>query len=168
MFFAKLALFLFYYRVFGIDRGTRIAIYLGIIIIALFYFSSIVALSVLCIPKRSESWTSLTYGTRCKRAVAMGNGHGVFGLISDVYIFILPLPVLLGLQMSLKRKLGVAAIFCTGLLWGFTSFNPFSIIVQYELREITEPLSLARLGYTFALRIWIDSILLGINLQLPV
>lgn len=116
MFFAKLALFLFYYRVFSIDRGTRIATHLGIIITGLFYFSCIVALFVLCIPKPSESWTSLTYGTRCKRAVAMGNRQSIFGLISDVYIFILPLPVVLGLQMSLKKKLGIAAVFCTGLL----------------------------------------------------
>ena len=47
----------------------------------------------------------------------MGIIQGVFGLLSDVYIFILPLPSLWGLQMRLRRKLGISAIFLTGLMY---------------------------------------------------
>ena len=45
----------------------------------------------------------------------MGVIQGIFGLVTDLYIFILPLPMLWRLQMPLKRKLGITAIFLTGL-----------------------------------------------------
>lgn len=116
MFFAKLALFLLYYRIFARNRWTRIAIYLGITINGGFYLASIVAILVLCVPRRGESWTSITYATRCTRAEVMGDVQGIFGLVSDLYIFILPLPVLYNLQMSLRKKLGITAVFLTGLM----------------------------------------------------
>ena len=42
--------------------------------------------------------------------------QGIYGLISDLYIFILPLPVLWGLQMSLRKKIAITAIFLAGLM----------------------------------------------------
>ncbi|KAL2050957.1 hypothetical protein ABVK25_008856 [Lepraria finkii] len=116
MFFAKLALFILYYRIFALNRWTKIAIYSGIILTGLFYLASSIALIVLCIPRRNESWTSMTNVTRCERAEVMGDVQGIFGLASDLYIFILPLPVLFRLQMSLKKKLGITAIFLTGFI----------------------------------------------------
>ena len=116
MFFAKLSLFLLYHRLFAVNRWTRIAIYFGVILNGLFYLASCIALIILCIPRRSESWTSPTYAARCYHAEAMGDVQGIFGLLSDIYIFILPLPVLFKLQMSLRKKLGITAVFLTGLM----------------------------------------------------
>ena len=116
MFFARLALFLLYHRLFALNRWTRIAIYFGIALNGLFYLASCIALIILCIPRRGESWTSTSYATRCYHAEAMGDVQGIFGLISDIYIFILPLPVLYRLHMSLKKKLGITAVFLTGLM----------------------------------------------------
>lgn len=116
MFFAKLALFILYYRIFALNRWTKIAIYFGIILTGLFYLASSIVLVVLCIPRRNESWTSMTNVTRCEQAEVMGDVQGIFGLASDLYIFILPLPVLFRLQMSLKKKLGITAIFLTGFM----------------------------------------------------
>ena len=116
MFCAKLALFLLYYRIFGLSRWTRIAIYFGIVFTGLYYLASIIVLIVLCIPRRNESWTANPYVARCERAEVMGDVQGIFGLVSDLFIFVLPLPVLFRLQMSLKKKVGITAIFCTGLM----------------------------------------------------
>ena len=121
MFFAKLALFLLYHRLFALNRWTRIAIYFGIALNGLFYLASCIALVILCIPRRGESWTSTKYATRCYHAIAMGDVQGIFGLISDIYIFILPLPVLYKLQMSLKKKLGITAVFLTGIMYDFSA-----------------------------------------------
>jgi hypothetical protein len=116
MFFAKLAIFLLYRRLFAVYRWTRIAIYFGIIFSGLFYVASIITHMILCIPRQSESWTSLKFATRCEKSIIQGLLHGVFGVVSDIYIFILPLPVVFGLQMSRKKKWGVIAIFFTGFL----------------------------------------------------
>lgn len=116
MLFAKAALFLLYYQVFSLDRWTKLAIYIGISITCVFYLALGVANLVLCIPKRNESWTSTSYVERCYRTEVMGDIQGVFGLVSDLYIFVLPLPVLYRLHMSVKKKIGVTAVFLTGLM----------------------------------------------------
>ena len=116
MFFAKLALFLLYYWLFSVNRRTMIAIYCGIFVNGLFYLGSCIVLIVLCIPRRNESWISLSYGTRCYKAEIMGDVQGIFGLLSDIYLFVLPLPVLARLQMSPQKKVGIITVFSTGLM----------------------------------------------------
>ena len=116
MLFTKLALFLLYYRLFASKKGAKIAISLGILVNSIFYVASCIVLITLCLPRRGESWMSTSYAARCKPASKIGNVQGVYGVISDLYIFILPLPVLWNLQMPLRRKLGISAIFCTGLM----------------------------------------------------
>lgn len=116
MLFVKMALFLLYYRVFAVQRRTKVAIYLGMIIICLFYLQSVIYTMVLCIPRRKESWVSPHFISRCYQSEVMADVQGAFGLVSDLYIYILPLPILLRLQMSVKKKLGVTAIFLTGLM----------------------------------------------------
>ena len=113
---AKVALFLLYYRVFSLDYWTKMAIYIGIIVTFLFYVASTIANLILCIPRRNESWTSTQFAERCYRAEVMGDIQGVFGLVSDLYIFVLPLPVLCRLQMSSKKRTGISAVFLTGLM----------------------------------------------------
>ena len=110
--FAKLALFLLYYRLFASHRGTKIAIYSGIVINCLIYVSFAISYCVLCIPGRGESWVA----TKCTRSNKQNDFLGTFSLASDLYIFVLPLPVLSSLQMPFGRKLGVAATFGTGLM----------------------------------------------------
>ena len=110
--FAKLALFLLYFRLFASHRGTKIAIYLGIVMNCLVYGALAISNCVLCIPPPGESWLS----SRCERTARMNDFAGAFNLASDLYIFVLPLPVLSSLQMPLARKLWVTATFGTGLM----------------------------------------------------
>ena len=116
MLFAKLALFLLYYRLFASDYRTKIAIYLGIIAVCLFYIASSIAFLILCLPRPDGSWLSPRRIARCTRSLEVSIAHGWFGLLSDLYIYFLPLPVLWGLHMPLRKRLGVAAVFLTGLM----------------------------------------------------
>ena len=43
--------------------------------------------------------------------------QGIFNVVSDFYLLILPIPVVWQLQMPSKRKIGVCAIFMTGILY---------------------------------------------------
>ena len=113
---AKLALFLLFHRLFASDYWTKIAIHLGITTACLFYIASSVVALILCTPGPSESWVSPTFDARCKPTYKLSQAHGWFGLLSDLYIFFLPLPVLWGLHMPLRKKLGVTAVFLTGLM----------------------------------------------------
>ena len=39
-----------------------------------------------------------------------------FGIASDLYIFILPFPPILKMQLPLRKKLGICAIFMAGTM----------------------------------------------------
>ena len=42
--------------------------------------------------------------------------QGVFNVVSDFYLLLLPVPVVWNLQMPLRKKIGILTIFTTGLL----------------------------------------------------
>ena len=114
-FFAKLSLFWLYLRLFRPDYWTRILIYFGICITFVFYTATTVAGGVLCIPRSEESWAEVAF-TRCQKNVITGFYLGIFNVVSDLYILILPIPVIWQLQMPTRKKIGVCAIFMTGIL----------------------------------------------------
>ena len=122
--FAKLALFLLYLRIFSCKRSTKIAIYLGILVNSLFYAATTMVFGVQCVRRPAETWLGATISPRCGSTLSMNYIQGGFGVASDLYIFILPLPVLWGLQMPLQRKLAVCAIFLTGLMLVFALSFP--------------------------------------------
>lgn len=112
----KLALYLFYYRMFVVKPWMKIAIYFGITHIVLFYTACMIFILSICIPGPDDSWTSKKFGARCRRANVLNPVIGSVGLVTDVYLFILPFLILLGLQLSLRRKLQIGAVFLTGFM----------------------------------------------------
>ena len=128
---AKLSLLLLYYRIFALNTMTKATIYVGILTKCVFYLTSSVAQFAICVPRSGESWTSTSFDARLRKYRVMTVIQGIFGLTSDLYIFILPLPLLWRLHMPLKRKIGVTAIFLTGLMCVYTysleSLSPFTI-----------------------------------------
>ena len=69
----------------------------------------------LCTP-REKIWNPLLDTGHCFDLYATFQTTGVFNVISDFAILILPMPSVWKLQMSLKRKMLMTAIFATGLL----------------------------------------------------
>ena len=112
IFFAKLTLLLLYFRLFSCSRWTAAAIYFGITATGVFYTATTVAYGIQCRPGQK----GLVASERCALKSDVTYAQGAFGVVSDIYIFILPIPVIWGLQLSVSKKLGVAAIFLTGLM----------------------------------------------------
>jgi len=117
IFFAKLSIFMFYLRTFGPNRWTRHLTYFGITVNLVVYSGTTIAFGVLCVRRPGETWIQDQLTHRCLyNTKAVGYLQGSFGVVSDLFIFILPLPVIWNLQMPTRRKVGVMAIFATGLL----------------------------------------------------
>lgn len=114
--FIKLTIFLFFLRVFSPDPWSRRMIYFGIAMIVMFYTATTIALGSVCIPSHHKSWQEAGFASKCRDATIMGHIVGSFNVFSDFYIMLLPLPVIWKLQLPLRRKIGVSAIFLTGLL----------------------------------------------------
>ena len=113
IFFAKLALFLLFFRVFSCNRPTKYAIYFGTIVSCLFCIAVTLAFGIQCIRGPGKNWLATARSARRTSTTVMNYIQGSFGVASDIYIFILPLPVLWGLHITRSKKLGVSAIFCT-------------------------------------------------------
>lgn len=115
MAFSKLSIFLLYFRIFEIHRPTRIAIYAGMISTIFIYTPAIALQSALCVPAPGKDWSSVDE-EQCDRIIVWGVIAGTLGVVQDIYIFIIPIPILLGLQMPKAKKIGTMVIFGTAIL----------------------------------------------------
>ena len=112
---AKLALLFLYRRLFEISQALSILICAGIAVCLISYTGLMIAYSVACFPRPDE--THMHAADRCN-AGAIGQiiACGVVGLVTDVYLLILPVRSVWRMNISLKRRLGVLAIFGSGLM----------------------------------------------------
>ena len=119
-FFVKLSLFILYLRIFKPNRGTRWLIYGGITVCGLFYSASIISNCALCLPRPGQpddlpTWASHFQGCNIQ-AEQLALVQGVFGTLSDIYLLVIPIKSVFQLQLPTGRKLGVSAIFMTGIM----------------------------------------------------
>lgn len=81
---------------------------------------SIGALSYAGTPHIGQSWDDVVFETFRHRgkvfAMYWAMGLGVVGTVIDMYIFVVPLPVLSKLQLSVRRRIQLFAVFLTGFL----------------------------------------------------
>lgn len=69
---------------------------------------------ILRAPKVGHPWDS-TVIVKCSRVKVLGFVLGIGNVALDVFLLILPMPVIFQLQLSTKRKAGILAIFMVGL-----------------------------------------------------
>lgn len=100
----------------------RIAIWIGIAVGAVMYGLTLAIMSYYGTPHVGHTWDELvveSVGTTIfplKWAV----GQGAVNTVYDIYIFVLPLPVIYRLNLSRKRKAQIFAVFFVGLLYVIT------------------------------------------------
>ena len=101
-FFTKLAILLLYYRLFAPNKLVRWGIYVGVVCNFLIYTSFMFVF--IYVPVMND-----VAGVRLADAIA------IYNVLSDVYLFILPMFAVSTLHMAPRKKLGLVAIFLTGL-----------------------------------------------------
>lgn len=114
--FTKISILCLYIRIFTVSR-FRLICYTLIGIVLAFGISCWVSTAFNCVPITYmwQGWDGQHSG------VCMDTSKQAFALAGvnmslDILIFILPIPQLLALQMSRKRKIGVILMFTVGLL----------------------------------------------------
>ncbi|KAL7793171.1 hypothetical protein V8C37DRAFT_378668 [Trichoderma ceciliae] len=91
----------------------RYLIILGIVLVVCFNISLFFGTVFSCIPVE-RAWNPIIPG-HCLNPVILPYISGVSSSVLDLYTLILPVPALVGLNMDLKRKLKVIAVFSIGL-----------------------------------------------------
>ncbi|KAK4555641.1 hypothetical protein LTR86_007394 [Recurvomyces mirabilis] len=134
--FTKLSIALLYLRIFGDGNrwfrptaiGTSIVIVVGAVAFAI---PSIIE----CHPIH-RTWDRTLPGT-CFPLLPYWYAHAVFNVLCDVWLIVLPLPVIKQLQMRTWQKVGLGATFGVG---GFVIFTAIMRIINLaESAASTEP-----------------------------
>ncbi|KAL9036324.1 MAG: hypothetical protein Q9180_004363, partial [Flavoplaca navasiana] len=110
VYFAKAAILTLYLRVFSVKRVMRALIYGGLIVLFLAYATFIPVSVVYCSPRKGGAWDFFLLD-KCKATALVLVIQGVFNLLSDNYILILPLPIIWTLNLERKKKIGLAVVF---------------------------------------------------------
>lgn len=116
MLFAKLSLFLLLLRLFGKLRWMRILVYIGIVFNTLYSVACFIAFWVMCAPPYGESWTLYLDSPKCIQTIQLGYTQSSLNIVCDFYLLLIPIPAVMGLQLPLKKKIGIILVFMTGLV----------------------------------------------------
>lgn len=117
MFFIKASVLLLYRRVFSPDRQTRNLLYGGIAYLLITNGVSTILFGALCAPRNGESYLIRYNSPQCVDNVTnLGIANGVGNLIADIYLLVLPMPIIWKLHLSSKKKYALIGVFLTGFL----------------------------------------------------
>ena len=117
MLFVKLTFFLLYLQIFQPLRWLRISTYIGATALCAFYGACTIVQFVFATPTRDETWQSHTMSPDELKTNILSVPLSAVGLFFDIVILALPIAVVMHLQLPSRRKIGIALIFATGLLY---------------------------------------------------
>ncbi|KAI1360790.1 hypothetical protein F5Y08DRAFT_39639 [Xylaria arbuscula] len=110
----KAPILFLYLRLFGIKKWLRVISYITLAITAAVYTAGIVAIPPACTPHSSELSKGFIEGCQTRTRI-INVFTGSFSVLADVIILVLPLPVVFGLTLLVRSKVGLAFLFLSGL-----------------------------------------------------
>lgn len=122
IFLAKLSILLLYFRIFvTAKRTTFYAIHFIIWFNLLFYLANLPTEIWTCLP-REKIWDPTVDG-KCLDNDAILVCGGIVNVVTDFVILLIPLVLIGRLQMPRAKKIGISAVFATGFLHVYDSFQ---------------------------------------------
>lgn len=119
MAFIKVAILLQYFRIFVPNRRGNLVMYCTIyttMALVIAFYVIITAFTIAqCVP-REKIWNPLMPGGFCFNREAIFGATGVFNVVSDFSLLLIPIWPIWKLHMKKTRKIAVTALFATGLL----------------------------------------------------
>ena len=138
VFVIKLALLTIMLRIFSPDRQKVMIIYASITILLLYYIPALFIKIFFCKPISTYWLGPDVTGGSCLDQRSVIIADSAISIASDLWILILPVPMLWSLQMSLKRKLRVVGILgAGGLATGFSVWRLYMMVEESETADTT-------------------------------
>lgn len=116
LFFSKASLFFLLLQIFNIKGGMRIAIYVGLLVNFLLYFTGIPVTAYYGTPDIGHTWESFILSGKQRKAIYWGLVQSAVAIVLDVYMWVLPLPVVAQLRIPSKKQTKLGAIFSTAFM----------------------------------------------------
>ena len=121
IFFIRASVVHLYLCLFTLPQSFRIACYVVLVLNTFFVISIVTATITLCQPLE-RMWDPSIAG-RCGNKKLFDLLTAIVNLCLDLAVVLLPMPILWGLQMALKRKVILTLIFGMGIAWVEVSFG---------------------------------------------
>lgn len=109
----KISILLFYYRIF-VSRWFLISVRILIAFVALYAIAFTLVLAFQCYPVKAFWDRSLDH--ICVNTQDIVYASAAISVFQDFIIIILPIPELIGLQVSIQKRVNVMVMFSVGLL----------------------------------------------------
>jgi hypothetical protein len=115
--FTKLSILLLLKQIFWARRSAVVLIWIGIVVNTLFYSISGILSLVWCAPRPGRDTMTSVSSTSCQKdAYHLQIVQSGFNIGSDLYLLLIPIPLLFQLEMPLGRKLRISFVFTLGLV----------------------------------------------------
>lgn len=111
----RLALLLMYLRLFGVSRSFKYATWAVMFFVTGYLSSNIITLIFGCTPV-VKYWKPDLPG-HCIVLIQADYAYGSMNVVSDLLLFLLPIPMVWQLRLSHKEKIGLILIFMSGILY---------------------------------------------------
>ncbi|KAI1312960.1 hypothetical protein F5Y03DRAFT_205098 [Xylaria venustula] len=111
--FSKAAILFLLLQIFTVDKKMRIAIYSGLVFTVLVYWVNFILVPIFNAPHPGETWEDLIYDPRYRKLTTVGVEQGSLAILLDLYIFVLPMPLLMSLNMKATKRWQLIGIFGT-------------------------------------------------------
>lgn len=117
LFFSKASIFLLFHQIFDVTRSMRIAIRCGIIFTTFLYIIINIPLcAIFNAPHVGETWGSVVTNGRSKKTVIWAVVQSVLAVGLDLFIFILPIPIIMKLHLSTEKRIRLLAVFTVAVV----------------------------------------------------
>ncbi|CAJ2504213.1 Uu.00g116070.m01.CDS01 [Anthostomella pinea] len=139
----KLSLLFLYRRLFNLKKKAKYFVNGGIVVVLLMGIALLLAIIFFCTPVR-KAWDDSVEG-HCSDPAPVSYLSGVWNAAVDVYVLILPVPLLWGLNMSPRQKLRLGAVFGIGIFacaaslvrLGFTPLLQSDLDSTYNIASVS-------------------------------
>lgn len=112
----KSTFFILYLQLFAQYKHLRILSWSGLGVCFGVYTGFTIAIFYYATPSRGSTWFAHQTSENMKKDLALSVPQSIFGLVIDLWILLIPILGVVGLKMSLRRKIGVLLIFLSGIM----------------------------------------------------
>jgi hypothetical protein len=126
--FSKLALLVFYIKLQNREPWFKWSVWFTMFVVVGSNIGILFSVAFACQPIAMAYDVQVTEGT-CIDRPAVFKATAAFGVITDVMIFLIPVPMVLKLHISTRKKIGVLAIFFVGSATVVTSIVRLYLLI---------------------------------------
>jgi hypothetical protein len=114
---SKASILALLFQLFAVNKKMRLATYVGFAAIVAAYGPNLILGPWYSAPHAGESWSSLVTTGRPRHLVKVGLEQAVLAVVIDIYIFVLPFPMISSLKLASRKRIQLCFVFGTASLY---------------------------------------------------